>query len=159
MSSISTSWPLAAAAALFCCGVAQSQAPEPGDEWKMTMSMEIQGMSMPGQTTTQCLPRSESAAAAPRPQDGNCQLLETKRSGNTVKTKMRCGGPEPMQAEGTFTTTGNTMRGVMTMTGSQGAMQMIYNGTKTGKSCDAGEFKRKLEAGQKAAKPAKTPRP
>jgi hypothetical protein len=124
---------------------AQAQAVEPGDEWKMTVSMQMEGMKMPGQTSTQCMARSQTAVA-PAPEQKNCKTTIVSQTGNTVEMKMACTGKDAMQGTGKFTTTGSSMSGVMQMTSADGSMQMNYTGTKTGKACDAKAVERQVNA-------------
>ena len=122
-----------------------AQETEPGDEWKMTMSMQMEGFSMPGHTSTQCIARSQKAVA-PTAEDKNCQSKVIEQSGNTVKVEMVCTGSNAMQGTGTFTTTATGMNGQMQMNSKDGSMTMAYNGVKTGKPCDAKALERQVKA-------------
>jgi hypothetical protein len=122
-----------------------AQGVEPGDEWKITTSMKMEGFSMPGQTSTQCIAKSQTAVA-PSPQDKNCKSNIVSQTGNTVEMTMACTGKDAMQGTGKFTTTGDSMSGQMQMTSSAGSMQMVYSGTRTGKACDAKALDKQVAA-------------
>ena len=120
----------------------QAQQSEPGEEWRITMAMQMAGMSMPGQSNTQCIAKSQKTVA-PEAMDKNCQQSDVRVSGNTVSMKFTCQGRDAMEGTGTFTTSGKSMNGKMTMVSRDGEMVMSYSGVNTGKPCDAKALERK----------------
>lgn len=134
-----------AAVLLFVASPALAQAPEPGDEWRITMSMSAEGFNMPGRTSTQCIARAQRAYA-PEPDDKNCRVLDVQTSGDTTTMRMVCTGDEPMEGTGTFTTTDKIMKGEMVMKMRRGTARMTYAGENTGKACDAKALERQANA-------------
>ncbi len=145
MSHLNASKLMVAALLLLPAFSAYAQGVEPGDEWKMTMSMKMEGFNMPGQSSTQCIARSQ-AAVVPASQDKNCTTTVISQTGNTVELKMACTGKNAMQGTGKFTTTGSSMSGQMHMTSADGTMDMTYSGNKTGKACDAKAVEKQMMA-------------
>ena len=138
---------LGAVGLIFCVSLARAQAPEPGEEWQMTMSMQMGTMSMPGRSVNQCVATSQQVVA-PQAPDGNCTSTVLSQTADTVNMRFACTGKDAMEGTGTFTRTGKTMKGQMVMKTQAGdTMQMNYTGTNTGKACDA-------KATQRAAKAA-----
>lgn len=87
------------------------------DLLEVTTRMEMPGMSMPAQTSQICSPKGK-ANESMVPQDGDCKMTESKRSGNKSTFKMVCNNPEPMTGTGEFVTDGpNAYHGKMHMTG------------------------------------------
>jgi hypothetical protein len=119
-----------------------AQAPAPGVKWKITMSMAMQGMTMPPRTHEVCAPANSTEA--PINTDGNCQILDRKRVGNTESFRMVCGGPNGMEGRMEITHDGpNRYRGRMVTRTDEGEMTMNYAGEKLGGACDANEMQRK----------------
>jgi hypothetical protein len=120
---------------------ATAQAPTPGERWRTTMSMEMMGMKLPGQTTEVCTPKGMSQA--PVPDDKECTVTNRRSSGRTESFDMACKGDmtgtmEMTQESDTRWTgkmTGNTKDGQMTM-------RMLSE--KLPGECDASEMERKM---------------
>ena len=137
---------LGAVTLMVCGSLAWGQAPEPGEEWQMTMSMQMGAMSMPGRSTNQCIALSQGVVA-PQAPEGNCTSTVLSQTADTVSMKFACTGKDAMEGTGTFTRTGKTMKGQMVMTTKAGdTMQMNYTGTNTGKACDAKATQRAANA-------------
>ncbi len=133
---------LAALLPLVVSQAAFAQAPTPGDKWRTTMSMEMEGMKMPGISTEICAPKN----ATPEPeQQENCTISNRKRVGNTESFDMVCSGKEPMTARMEMTQESPTRwRGKMQMKSKDGDTTMSYSGEKLPGECDASEMERKM---------------
>lgn len=123
---------------LTCAGtsLALAQAPQ-GEKWKITSSMQMAGMSMPGQSSEIC--KEPGQDTAPIKADDNCQIYDMQRNGNVQSFKMRCTGKDAMEGSAQFTYLGtDRYQGRMEMTARGETMVMTYEGQKLG-TCDGGE--------------------
>jgi hypothetical protein len=124
--------------------LAMAQGATPGEKWRVKTSMQMSGMSMPGQTMEICKPTD--ADSVPMKTDDNCQVYDVKRTGNTQSFKMRCTGEEPVEGSAEFTYLGaDRYQGKMLMNMRGETMTMAYEGQKLGGTCDAGALKRNVE--------------
>lgn len=125
---------------LTCAGtsLAMAQGSVEGEKWKITSSMQMAGMSMPGMSSEICKQPGEDSA--PIKTEDNCQIYDMKRSGNVQSFKMRCTGKDAMEGSAQFTYLGSERyQGKMEMTTQGETMVMNYEGQKLGK-CDGGEI-------------------
>ncbi|MDY6945808.1 MAG: DUF3617 family protein [Pseudomonadota bacterium] len=123
---------------LTCAGtsLALAQGVE-GEKWKITSSMQMAGMSMPGMSSEMCKQPGEDSA--PIKTDDNCQIYDMQRAGNVQSFKMRCTGKDAVEGTAQFTYLGpDHYRGKMEMKTQGETMVMNYEGQKLGK-CDGGE--------------------
>ncbi|MFO1408980.1 MAG: DUF3617 family protein [Steroidobacteraceae bacterium] len=117
-----------------------------GERWRITTSMEMMGMKMPGRTSEIC----KEASAPPVAAEKNCQMTESTRSGNTIRFRMHCTGENAAEVDGTSTLIGpDHSRTVMHMKMAQGEMTMNSEGEKLG-ACTGSESN--LVAKKEAAK-------
>lgn len=124
--------------------LALAQGATPGEKWRVKTSMQMSGMSMPGQTMEICKPTDTDSV--PMKTDDNCQIYDVKRTGNTQSFKMRCTGEEPVEGSAEFTYLGaDRYQGKMLMNMRGETMTMAYEGQKLGGACDAGALKREVE--------------
>lgn len=124
---------------LTCAGtsLALAQGAAEGEKWKITSSMQMAGMSMPGMSSEICKQPGEDSA--PIKTDDNCQVYDLKRSGNVQSFKMRCTGKDAMEGSAQFTYQGeDRYSGRMEMTSDGETMVMNYEGQKLGR-CDGRE--------------------
>ncbi len=124
---------------LTCAGasLAQAQGSVEGEKWKITSSMQMAGMSMPGMSSEMC--KQPGDDTAPIKTDDNCQIYDLKREGNVQSFKMRCTGKDAVEGTAKFTYLGpDHYQGKMEMTTQGETMVMNYEGKKLGK-CDGGE--------------------
>ena len=144
--------------ALFAAAPAPTTVPyEPGEKWRMTTSMSMAGMTMPGTTIQLC--QAKGATEAPKTEDQkNCTYTDMHRSGNKQTGHMRCTKDgQVMEGDVEMESLGpDHYRTTMHMKMAQGAMDMVSEGQKIGGECDAGELKRKGEAIVAQAKQAET---
>lgn len=126
---------LLTACAATSLAVAQST---PGEKWKITSSMQMAGMSMPGQSSEIC--KEPGQDAAPIRTDDNCQIYDMKRSGNEQSFKMRCTGKDAAEGSARFTYLGpDHYQGKMEMTADGQTMVINYEGKKLAGVCDGRE--------------------
>lgn len=124
---------------LTCAGtsLALAQGSVEGEKWKITSSMQMSGMSMPGMSSEIC--KQPGDDSAPIKTEDNCQVYDMKRSGNVQSFKMRCTGKDAMEGSATFTYLGtDRYQGKMEMTAQGETMVMSYEGQKLG-NCDGRE--------------------
>ena len=129
---------VAAAAALVLVPVAHAQ--QKGDQWEVTVRMEMPGMTMPAQTVRMCLDkkaRDESYVPQGR---GDCKVVDTHKSGNTLRYRMECSGKDALSTEGEITWSGDSYAGKMHMKGKSGSdsfdMSQTFAGRKVGECND-----------------------
>jgi hypothetical protein len=128
---------------LTLCCVAGVSAQNTGEKWRVTSSMQMQGMSMPGQTSEIC--KTGGSDEPPMKMEKNCQMYDAKRSGNTQTFKMRCTGKDAMEGSGEFTYLGTDhYKGRMQVNMEGQQMSMAYEGQKLG-ACDGGEMNTKAK--------------
>lgn len=124
--------------------LASAQGVTPGEKWRVKSTMQMSGMSMPGQTMEICKPADDNAV--PMKTDDNCQVYDVKRSGNTQSFKMRCTGEEAMEGSAEITyVSPERYQGKMLMNMRGETMTMAYEGQKLPGTCDAGAMKREVE--------------
>lgn len=107
----------------------------PGEFWELTSTMEGMGMSMPGQTSKQCLPLKDEGQ--PAGVDRNCKITDLKRIANGATWKMSCN--DGTTGSGKQTRTKDTITSDILMNTSDGSMKMSMKGKRVGGSCDTGD--------------------
>lgn len=131
---------LPACAALLQSG-ANAQDKVPGEKWKVAVSMEMSGMSMPAKTMEVCAPVGKAAEAVSRPVGASqCNVTDMKKVGNTTSAKISCTGKAPMEGDFEQTVDGNRMHGVTHMKAAGMAMTMKYDSEKLGTACEAIDY-------------------
>ena len=109
------------------------------DLWEISSKMEMPGipMSMPAQMMKVCAAKSAKDDEF-IPKQGDCKVVDSKRTGNKLAYKMTCSTPEPSTVEGETHFGSGAYDGKMrmTMTSSNQTMQMTYSGKRIG-SCTA----------------------
>lgn len=124
---------------LTCAGtsLALAQGTPEGEKWKITNSMQMAGMSMPGMSNTIC--QQPGGESAPIKTEENCEIYDMKRSGNVQSFKMRCTGKNAAEGTAEFTyLSPDHYKGKMEVTTQGETMVMSYEGQKLGK-CDGSE--------------------
>ncbi len=120
--------------------LAQGQAGKKGVVWESTTSMQASGMELPPQTMRNCQPEGDwKEPPSTQPPDSKCKVTDLKQSGKTTSWKMACQGEEKMTGAGTMTREGDTYRGTMDVTSTQGTMQLKMSGRKIGGACEMGK--------------------
>lgn len=137
---------------IFVLGIqGAAAAPPEGSKWKVTTSMQMGGMRMPGQSTLIC--RTDENEPAIASKDG-CDILDHKRSGKTETFRVVCKGEQAM--EGTVKLTYDSddhYTGAMSMSVQGQTMNMAYEGTRMG-PCDGTEANMQRAKYEKMAKDA-----
>jgi hypothetical protein len=128
----------AALAFLVAAGLvaAPALAQQKGDQWEISVKMDMQGMSMPQQTVRMCLDKRAKEESYLPQSSGECKVQDVRRTGNTVKYRMECGGKDPMVADGEMTWAGDSYSGRMKMksksSGEAFEMSQVFSGRKVG---------------------------
>ncbi len=110
-------------------------APDTGELWQITTSMEMEGMpmAMPQQTSKACLPKDRKSDAA-IPKDESCRTTDLRKSGNKTSYKIVCQGKNKMTGTGEFEDQGSDgYRGKMRMTGTMDGEKMDMTQKFSGK--------------------------
>ena len=129
---------LVATLAACSLGASGAAAQEKGDQYDVTVKMEIKGMAMvmPARTTTLCVAKNARDEAFVPRKEGECAVTNSKKVGNTVTYRIQCTGKEPLVGDGEITYTADGYNGKMHMTGTGGGqpfdMTQTYTGRKTG---------------------------
>ena len=115
-----------------------AQGPRRDGRWEVKIEMQMASMTMPPQTTTQCITPQEAAdpqKAMPQGGRGNnptdCKISDYKTEGNKVSWKMDC-EKEKMTGSGEFTYAGETYTGTMNVKAQGQDMTMKYSGKRLG---------------------------
>lgn len=108
---------------------------EPGEYWELTTSMEGMGMSMPSQTSKECMPLKDDGS--PAAVDKDCTITDIKRIPNGLTWKANC--KDGSTGIGKQTRTKDTFTGEMLMNTSDGSMKMNTKGKRIGGSCQTDE--------------------
>jgi hypothetical protein len=88
------------------------------DQYDLTISMAMGGMTMPGMTQRICV-RKGASDSEYVPQRDNCRVSDTARSGSRLTFKMTCTGRDAMSGTGDFT---------FSPTGYEGQMRLRVEG-------------------------------
>jgi hypothetical protein len=107
----------------------------PGEFWELSSSMEAMGMSMPAQTSKECIPLKDEGQ--PAGVDKNCKVSDVKRIPNGMTWKMSCN--DGTSGSGKQTRTKDTITSDVLMNSSDGSMKMSMKGKRVGGSCDTGD--------------------
>lgn len=107
----------------------------PGVYWELTSTMDGMGMSMPSQTSRQCIPLKHDGQ--PAGVDKSCKITDLKRIANGMTWKMSCA--DGTTGSGKQTSTEDTISSDVIMNTSDGSMKMSTKGKRVGGSCDTGE--------------------
>ena len=126
------------AAALAVATTIFAQGPRRDGRWQVTIEMQMAGMTMPPQTTTQCItPEDAADPQKAMPQGGrganstDCKISDYKVDGNKVSWSMAC-ARDRMSGTGEFLYSGDTYTGTMKMTAAGMDMTMKYSGKRLG---------------------------
>lgn len=127
---------------VFCALCALAAAPalaqDKGDQYEVTVKMEIAGMPMvmPPRTTRLCVAKNAKDEAFVPRKEGDCSVTDSRKTGSTVTYRMQCTGKDSLVGEGQITYTADGYTGRMHMTGTGGGqpfdMTQTYTGRKVG---------------------------
>ena len=105
------------------------------DLWEVTSKMEMPGMPMalPAQTNRVCVAKNRKDEDLV-PRQGDCRLVDSKRTGSKFTYKMECAGQEPTSVDGAITFGNNAYDGQMRMTmkRTNDTMNMTFTGKRVG---------------------------
>lgn len=122
--------------AVMVTGMAHAQAPA-GEKWRVTNSMSMMGMNMPGRTSEIC--KQPGDDAPPVTNDKNCQITDVQRRGNQTSMNMHCTGEHKVDGTLVLTYMGpDHYSGDMKMQMEGQTMTMKFEGQKLG-ACDGKE--------------------
>ena len=119
-------------AGLFAAPVA---AQEKGDQYEVTVKMEMKGMpmAMPPQTTRVCVSKQAKDESFVPMKGNDCKVTDSRKAGNTLSYRVVCSGADKMTGEGQITYSGDSYSGNMHMVGSAGGQPFDMNQTYTGR--------------------------
>ncbi|WP_386067378.1 DUF3617 domain-containing protein [Tahibacter sp. UC22_41] len=123
------------AAAMFCATFAAVAAPDSGDRYRVTMTMRMAGMSMPGTTTEVCTARAQAVSEQAVPKDKNCEVQNFRVQGNKASYHLVCTGKNAMSGDGEMETLTDGYRGSIKAEVEGQQMTMSYEGKRIG-GCD-----------------------
>ncbi|GAB6905272.1 conserved exported hypothetical protein [Desulfosarcina cetonica] len=84
-------------------------------QWEITSKVEMQGMSIPPMTFTQCITQANAVPQGDTSGQADCKVVEMKIVDNTVNWTMVCNGQGgQMTSKGTITYQGDRFEGQMT---------------------------------------------
>lgn len=102
-----------------------------GVRWRQTQSMEMMGMSMPGQTSEFC--QEAGSNDLPIKPDKNCTMHDVKRTAKGATFKLTCTGRDAFEADGEMTYLGpDHTRSTMRVRMAEGEMTMKTESQKLG---------------------------
>ncbi|MDP1659624.1 MAG: hypothetical protein Q8L73_09785 [Methylotenera sp.] len=107
----------------------------PGEFWELTSSLEAMGMSMPSQSSKECIPLKDDGN--PAGVDNNCKVTDIKRIPNGSTWKMICN--DGTTGSGKQTRIKDTIISDILMNTSDGSMKMSMKGKRVGGNCDTGD--------------------
>jgi Protein of unknown function (DUF3617) len=112
----------------------------PGEIWRNSMTMEMQGMTMPmpGGGRENCVPKGNPQAAMAAPPDKDCKVYDTQFSGNKFSGKFSCTGQQKMEGTMESVSDGDHVRGTMHARSADGnEFTMKFDNTRIGTACEA----------------------
>ena len=113
-------------------------AQEKGNEYEVTVNMEIKGMpsAMPPRTTKVCMAKNgRDESYVPMRSGSDCRITDRRKTGNTLAYKMECTGKDPIAGEGEVTYAADSYSGKMHMVGKGEHgfdMTQTYSGRRIG---------------------------
>lgn len=134
-------------ATLACAAVgatALAQQKVAGEKWRMKMSMQAEGFTMPARTVEMCLPVGKTQEAMlnqSSQENSNCSVSNYRQSGNKFSADMKCTGKDAMEGHVEMEQLGpDSTRGTMSAKTAEGSMKMQYEYTKLGGACEAVDY-------------------
>lgn len=134
---------LATLACAVAGAVALAQQKVAGEKWRMKMSMQAEGFTMPATTTEMCLPvgKVQEAMLSQGQENPNCSVSNYKQSGNKFSADMKCTGKDAMEGHVELEQLGpDSTRGSMTARTADGSMKMDYEYTRLGQACETTDY-------------------
>lgn len=120
---------------------------DPGEYWELTTSMEGMGMSMPGETSRECMPIKDDGE--PVGVDKDCSVSDIKRIPNGATYNFAC--KDGSTGSGKQTRTKDTLSSEMQANTKDGSMKMSVKGKRIGGNCETdAKYKAAMAEGQKS---------
>jgi Protein of unknown function (DUF3617) len=138
MQSANTSFRLgcAAIAAVMASSAALGATPTvPGEKWQQTITMKMEGMSMPMGSTEICAPIGRADEELLKPEK-DCKVSNVKRSGNRLSGDIACSGKDPIKGTMVLVSEANRVTGTMQVTMDGETVTMTMDSRKLG-ACQA----------------------
>jgi hypothetical protein len=129
---------LLASSPILTADQAPAAAGPPGDLWKVTsqMSMEGMDMQMPVQTSQVCAPKDWTQPPAGSNQQADCQNSDFMKDGDTATWKITCTDEAHTSGVGEITREGDdAYTGSIKFTSDRGNMNLALTGSRLG-DCD-----------------------
>lgn len=123
------------AVALCCTTLAAAAEPDSGDRYRVTMTMKMAGMSMPGTTTEVCTARAQPVSEQSIPKDKDCDVQNFRVEGAKASYRIVCTGKNAMTGDGEMETLPSGFRGSMKAQAEGQQIAMNYEGKRIG-GCD-----------------------
>lgn len=135
--------------ATFACAVvgavALAQQKVAGEKWRMKVSMQMEGFTMPATTQEMCLPAAKAQEAminqSQAQGNSNCAISNYKQVGNKFSADVNCTGKDAVEGHMELEQLGpDSTRGTMTAKTAEGSMKMQYEYTKVGGACETVDY-------------------
>ncbi len=123
------------AAALCCTAIGAVAAPDSGDRYRVTMKMQMAGMSMPTRPTEVCTARAQPVSEQAIPKEKDCDVQDFRVEGSKASYRLVCTGKNAMTGDGEMETLPDGYRGSMKVQAQGQQMTMSYEGKRIG-TCD-----------------------
>lgn len=123
------------AVALICTAAAAAAAPDSGDRYRVTTTMRMAGMTMPGSTTEVCTARAQPVSAQSIPRDKDCDVQNFRVQGSKASYHIVCTGKNAMTGDGEMETLADGYRGSINAQVDGQQISMSYQGKRIG-GCD-----------------------
>ncbi|HEY6940690.1 DUF3617 domain-containing protein [Dokdonella sp.] len=123
------------AAALCCATIAAVAAPDSGDRYRVTTTMQMAGMSMPGKPVDVCTARANPVSEQAIPKDKDCDVQNFRIDGSKASYHIVCTGRNAMTGDGEMETLPDGYRGSMKAQVQGEQITMSYEGKRIG-DCD-----------------------
>lgn len=117
--------------------VARAQGPRQDGQWEVKVEMNMTGIDLPPQTTTQCITaeqvRNQASESLPGlPGGGSCKKSDYLVAGNRVTFKLTCDGALPLTGVSELNFAGETYTGTFKADLGGQALIVKYTGKRLG---------------------------
>lgn len=124
------------AAVAFCSSITAAAAPDSGDRYRVTTTMQMAGMSMPaGKPVEVCTAKAQPVSQQAIPKDKDCDVQDFRIEGSKASYHIVCTGKNAMTGDGTMETLPDGYRGSMKAQVQGQSITMNYEGKRIG-GCD-----------------------
>ena len=124
------------AVALCCAAITAVAAPDSGDRYRVTTTMQMAGMSMPaGKPVEVCTAKAQPVSQSAIPKDKDCDVQDFRIDGSKASYHIVCTGKSAMTGDGEMETLPDGYRGRMKAQVQGQSITMSYEGKRIG-GCD-----------------------